>query len=607
MLKKEDLRSRSFWTELAYKVSDLAILTALAYALYQVFQDRSAYLHKVFRDGLNCDTCLESTVFYHDSSLFAVLALIVILTLSTRKFLLYIPLRILVAIGLVAYVGDVATMKEFFTRLKISDVKIYGDKLDLIWRHVQNTGMLEQQALPIYVMAALAILVIVFPPRRRIGIKWFAFLMIVPIACYIAGQTIPRNSYVHEWAVTNVYEANMGQGVAIKYSEQYTKELFQEAKAPGQCHPGLDQQKDVMLLVLESWSPVQSQLLSGVNNWTPKLDKLAQDNSYYSNFYAGGFTTNEGLMSILGGLEFLSPIKSYFAVYMFESAWDLEATVPKAFKSAGYDTTFMTTGNLGFTRKGDWLKNLGFDNIDGHDNAIYEGIPRLHFDSAPDAVLYEHALQTLDAADRSKPQFITVENVSTHHPYIHPTTKAREAEAVFRYMDDTVLDFYQKLEARKFFDNGMLIIVSDHRAMVPIMPPERKRLGEKAPSLVPLIVVGGPGPKGEIDSLFHHTDILPSVENYVAQESCRTEKRRSIFTPEQNEERCFFHAKGSDRNEIDVICPDGFGVVRLKGDDTTFKRSEGIDKAQRKVLLDEINRYRIEGDTRHKEWWQRRK
>jgi phosphoglycerol transferase MdoB-like AlkP superfamily enzyme len=41
-------------------------------------------------------------------------------------------------------------------------------------------------------------------------------------------------------------------------------------------------------------------------------------------------------------------------------------------------------------------------------------------------------------------------------------------EGMYRYEDETFSKFYEDLKATKFFDNGILIVIGDHRKMTPL-------------------------------------------------------------------------------------------------------------------------------------------
>lgn len=71
---------------------------------------------------------------------------------------------------------------------------------------------------------------------------------------------------------------------------------------------------------------------------------------------------------------------------------------------------------------------------------------------------------------------MVLQTISFHKPYNTPYGKTQE-DAI-RYSDKTLFYFYLQLKKAKFFDNGILVIVSDHRKMEPLKEKEKTALGE---------------------------------------------------------------------------------------------------------------------------------
>ena len=559
---------------------------------------RAAYIDRYFGFGANCNNCFTYSIFVHDTIYLSSLFLIFLSSFYFRKFIFYIPLRISALFGLLVYLSDVVTMEQFHTRLKVGDVKIYGDQVSLVWRHITNTGLISDN---LWILASLfiAIIVVIFlPPRPVKNFRSTLPLLLLPVVGIASGMILKPVSYVNDWALENVIEANLKPGVAQSYSAEKISQLIDgQENIEKWCRAGQNGKKNIVLLILESWSPYQSKYWSGINDWTPKLDLLARENTAITQMHAGGFSTNEGLISLLAGLEYISPVKQFFDLKPFETAWGITNTVPKVLNNNGYHTAFLTSGNLSFSRMSVWLKETGFEYVEGHDYPGYTGQKRLHFDAVPDDVLYQRAAKYIkDKQNKEKPSFVVVENVSTHHPFIHPYSKEQSAEAVFHYMDDTVNAFYQQLKYQDFFDNGMMIIVTDHRAMLPISREEKKLFGRAAASRVPAILINTPTQSGEISMLTHQSDLLPTLASYSGEQICGTGPYHNLFDAENSDQHCVFHARGDDRDHIDVFCPRGSGTIVLDGDDTHFLSIDGLSDEDSKVLLDKVNRYRIIAD-----------
>jgi hypothetical protein len=72
-----------------------------------------------------------------------------------------------------------------------------------------------------------------------------------------------------------------------------------------------------------------------------------------------------------------------------------------------------------------------------------------------------------------------------------------------------LLEFYTQLSESGYFENGILLITGDHRQMRPLSDIELERFGASARARVPLLVVGGSYPRGQVDDrFFQQSDLL---------------------------------------------------------------------------------------------------
>src|SRR5690606_21233220 len=291
--------------------------------LVRAFLNRVAWTNRAFSDPMSCNDCLTGALFLHDAYFLGALLLLFLFSFAARRFLLYLPLRLVALAGVLLYIGDIVLMEEFFTRLNVGDLRLYGEQLPLVWRHVTGTDFLPLPPWLVLALVALALLCMLVPPAGRATRRMVMALALPPVVVLASGAVFSPPSYVHDWALRNVIASNLNTGVAVPYSEAYKQALLAAAAGrPQQCVAGAARRPDIVLLVLESWSAYQSAQWGGMQDWTPRLDSLARENAWYANFHAGGYTTNEGLMAIFAGLEFLAPVKSYFSIMQFETAWE---------------------------------------------------------------------------------------------------------------------------------------------------------------------------------------------------------------------------------------------------------------------------------------------
>ena len=524
--------------------------------------------------------------------------MITLLGFSTSNVFLGRLLRFLTVSSLALYAADVYVMQAFFTRLYVTWIFTIGATPGIVFDHLFSTGLFSFLSL-IFFLSLIIFSVIHVPSPQPIRFIGLIFLLSLVSISAIAARS-NNVHYVNAWAVQNVFFANQFSGISSRYTDEYLESANEQEGALSQCQNGQNQQRDLIVLILESWSPYQSALWGGMNDWTPELDKIAQSSLRATRFIAGGFNTNQGLMSIIAGIPILSPMTSQFTRKTFEPAWGWEQTLPKQLAKGGYHTALLTTGDLSFMDKGKWFHHVGFQHIEGHDHPFYDDKPRGYFKSAPDEALFDRALEFWSTKDSANsPLGLVVESVSTHSPFIHPITKEKTEEAAIRYMDMSVGRFYQKLHAKGFFDaGGILVIVSDHRSMTVVGEEEFETYGALAPALVPMLIYSKSIDPVTVNRLYHQSDLTPSLATLLTNEGCGYPEWKSLFADYNSvNHRCVYHASGKNWSQIMVYCESGQGIIELNGDESEFVDGYGISPAERERILHQIAYFRNAAQT----------
>jgi phosphoglycerol transferase MdoB-like AlkP superfamily enzyme len=91
--------------------------------------------------------------------------------------------------------------------------------------------------------------------------------------------------------------------------------------------------------------------------------------------------------------------------------------------------------------------------------------------------LYDKTIEQIENATDDPFMFI-LQNVSGHHPYNTPY--GRTFASAMKYSDDSFATFYKNLQDKNFFDNGYLIVFSDHRKIAPLTKEEFQHFGRSA-------------------------------------------------------------------------------------------------------------------------------
>ena len=496
---------------------------------------------------------------------------------------------------LLIYAADAVITAQFATRLSLSDIFVYLQQPTII---AQQLGELAAWQLLVALAMAATLMAIAWPGRRY-RLSWPIAGRFIVVWAVIAGTgwMIPAPDYVHDWAIRNVVAANLGNGTTTDYAKETRERLVDDSYPPLTCRAGEGKRENVVVLILESWSSYHSALWSGINNWTPNLDAIARDAIRFERFHAAGFNTNDGLTALLTGQPFSLPMTPPSQTEPFETARRPRTTLPRQLGAHGYRSHFITSGDLSFTRKGEWLERIGFDALEGHDHPAYDGVSRHHFNAVPDDVLYDRAQSAIKTlASESSPYLAVVESVSTHHPFRHPYTGARDEAAVVGFMDESAAGFIATLEQGDFFDNGILAVVSDHRAMTFISEAEARQFGRAAASRIPAFIMTGNGRGRTVDSLFHQADLLPTLVGRVTDSVCSTPWQRAMLANEARSpasSRCVLHTRGDQRDRIDAFCEKGSGTVQVDGANSRFMASEGLSESRRQAILTRIAATRL--------------
>ena len=266
---------------------------------------------------------------------------------------------------------------------------------------------------------------------------------------------------------------------------------------------------DVILLIIESLSTVDSLRSGGITNHLPKFDELSKRGAIFTNAIANYYDTEGGLISLLNGVPPLPErgnSRDLFRIY------SQQPSIVPLLSERGYRTEFYTTADLSFLKKGDYLKHLGFSVTKGRDEVPeFKEAPRYSFNAPADALLYRELLKVIDhrSIGDVPPLFLTAITVSSHLPWTDPRRESDNEFTVWRYVDDSLNDFTIELEKRNYFENGVLIITGDHRKMTPVSADEHRKFGATAPSRVCLSILGKGFPPNTVnDNLLQQSDIL---------------------------------------------------------------------------------------------------
>ena len=247
--------------------------------------------------------------------------------------------------------------------------------------------------------------------------------------------------------------------------------------------------------------------------------------------------------------------------------------------------------DLDFLESRIFYESIGFDEIEGYNDPVYDGVERFRWQAPADDALYQRVTRWVSEQPLNRPFFVLVNTMSTHQPFSNPRTGETTEEAAFRYGDQAFGVFVRQLRDAGFFRGGVLFLTGDHRSMTPVSGAEVVRFGDAAPARTPLLIFGADIVPHVASRPYQQADLPSSIEFLVAPTACFTSRQRNLFldpNKAQAEDRCIVHSRGDEMDAVDVFCGERHGRVRLDGDATAV-----VGGYVPRSVLDDINRERI--------------
>lgn len=547
-----------------------ALLVLVAWML-ALFWLRAELVDTAFSPYVHCTGCFFQPSLAHDSVPFALALCALAMALWTRtRWLRLIPVALLAALMMIV-AGDVLVFKSLTHRLLWNDVlkfvRDWGTVGDIGAQSLQGEARVIAIALLIVGMAVWLLCLRMASRAQRAAATALILAALVTIAGWWARGKDP--AYVNaDISFQNIFEVNLAQSIDTAYSPAF---IAAQRKVPAlaqTCSAGQRKHPDVILVMVESLSAYHSRRYGGELDAIPQLDALAASGRWIPDFHANGFTTDGGMIALLTGLTPIPVIGRYASMDAFAGYSDRAHSVPALLAKHGYFSAFFTTGDLSFVAKNRWLPAIGFDFFEGSESGLYSGRERGIFGAARDALLFDRFVQWYGAErDRQRPLFATLLTVTTHPPFINPESGLADEQGVFREVDTAIAGLHSYLQQQGFFENGILLVTGDHRAMTPLHVDEYRRDGATAFSRVPMYVWGPTGsPAGRIDGSFQHSDLLPSLADLTEDSSCRNSGAGLFLRDDPIAARFALHARGMPRDRIDVYADGAVGAVVLAGD-----------------------------------------
>jgi phosphoglycerol transferase MdoB-like AlkP superfamily enzyme len=282
---------------------------------------------------------------------------------------------------------------------------------------------------------------------------------------YFSNNTFTNHSAINViWNIAYTFSEKEKLYQTFNYiNSKNVKPYFQSLYPSESTAPSIlkNQRPNILFIILESFtSKLINEKWNGIEI-TPNLNRLTKEGIYFSNFYASGDRTDEGLVSILSGYP-AQPI-SYIINYQNKTA--KLPSIIQDLKKINYHTSFYYGGDINFANMKSYLLQSGMEKIIDKDD-----FPSEQFNAkwgVHDHFVFDKLL--VDIQHSEEPFFKTILSLSSHPPFDTPiptVIAGGDDNSLFanaaNYTDQALGDFITKLSREPKWDNTLLVLVADH-------------------------------------------------------------------------------------------------------------------------------------------------
>lgn len=288
--------------------------------------------------------------------------------------------------------------------------------------------------------------------------------------------------------------------------------------------------KNVVVIIMESFA---AEYVGGLNNgkgYTPFLDSLMEVSDHFSNAFANGRKSIEGVPAIIAGLPTLMEnpyISSVYSGNQFNSLASL-------LKKQGYNTSFFhggTNGTMGFDN---FSRMAGFESYFGrkefNNDAHYDGFWGIYDESFMQ--YFSSQLSTF-----KQPFVSCFFSLSSHHPFLIPEKYKRqfrkgtlEIHQSIQYADWALRQFFKSAEKERWYNNTLFVITADHTSLTD----QKQYYSAIGGCRIPLVFFEpGSSSKEKSDVVVQQIDIMPSVLHRLHYPEAYAAFGRNAFSKEQ--------------------------------------------------------------------------
>lgn len=213
---------------------------------------------------------------------------------------------------------------------------------------------------------------------------------------------------------------------------------------------------NLIFIVLEGWSAQLIEPMGGKPGVTPNFNKACSEGILFKNIYATAWTSEIGNASIFSGYPAIPEIA------ISQQPDKIRKMSSMANVLEEYESHFFFGGSLSYGNIGGYMVDAGFDKTTD-ENQMTQLDPKgklgIH-DEATFPFFYDEIMKL------NSPFMYCLFTQSTHAPFDFPGNDISDENLAYTasmtYADKYLGDFLEKIRKSRFYDNTMVVMISDH-------------------------------------------------------------------------------------------------------------------------------------------------
>lgn len=268
---------------------------------------------------------------------------------------------------------------------------------------------------------------------------------------------------------------------------------------------------NVVVIILESFAKEYTGL-GKTTSYTPFFDSLLNHALVFTNAYANGHKSIEGIPAILSAMPSLMEnpfINSAYSGNQYNSLAGL-------LKQEGYATAFFHGGINGTMNFDSYARQAGYEKYFGkneyNNDADFDGYWGIW-----DEQFYNYSIEQINKT--RQPFHAALFSLSSHHPYLIPEKyKGKfkkgtlEIHESIGYGDYALRTFFAKASVQPWFKNTLFVLCADHCSLSS-HPFYTNNIGQF--SIPVAFYMPGKIAPAKYPHVFQQSDIMPSVLNFM--------------------------------------------------------------------------------------------